>query len=216
MNRRSVAPPLLAFLLALLLVPTALAAADSAADPWTALAELRAALQEDSPLQARFVQTLLPEGFDQGEEESGVLSIGLPECLRWEYEGDFPKSFLLCGTTVYHWTPGDTLGDLYPIEDERSPGLDFFLLGVDELRSLYTATTRRDADGSLILEMVPRSPSPEIRALEAVLEPGHRRLRSLSYVDEGGTRTTFVLGETTGGAPAELFHPPDDIEWHEP
>ena len=99
-----------------LLTPLALAAALLAGpaaaetDAWSALAELRQRLESASPLTAEFQQTFIAAGFETGDSESGRVFIDLPACLRWDYEGDFPNSFLLCGHLAHGWNDGEASG----------------------------------------------------------------------------------------------------------
>ncbi len=103
---RAVIPGALA-LLAVFASAGSAAAAEPAAggDPWLTLERVRASLIEDGPAGAEFVQTYVPAGFSTGEEERGRLALALPDCLRWDYEEPYPKSFLLCGEEAFYLEP---------------------------------------------------------------------------------------------------------------
>ena len=113
MNRKNVfAIPLLLAFLAVLVVLAVAAGVDAqdAADPWATLQGVRTSLVEAGPTGAAFVQTYVPAGFTSGEQESGTLALALPDCLRWDYQKPYPKSFLLCGGIAHSWNPEDKSG----------------------------------------------------------------------------------------------------------
>lgn len=196
---------------------TPLGATGAALGPWEALANLRRVLQEQSPLTTRFLQTYLPTGFETGEQEEGDLAIGLPRCLRWDYSSPYPKSFLLCDDVMYYWSPGESTGQRYPIENEEVVGLDFFLLDTDQLRLRYNAAAERSADGSLEVVLEPLAPSEEVVRVQVVLDKQRERVKSLSYLDSEGNRTRFEIKDyRRGGVDPSRFAPPDDIDWEEP
>ena len=203
-----------------LLTPTVASAADT--NPWDALELVRANLVAKSPLSARFKQTFMFAGFNEGETEEGVLAVSLPHCLRWNYEGDFPKCFLLCDDLAYYWNPGEKLGHRYPVEDEEAPGLDFFLLDSDDLRLRYNASATKRDDGILEITLLPTEPTPDVTRVEILVKndassmssPGPSIL-SLSYNDDEGNVTLFELTPFEPGAKPGTFAPPAEMEWED-
>ena len=49
----------------------------------------------------------------------------------------------------------------------------------------------------------------------AVLDPAGLDLRELSYLDEVGNRTTFVISDYEPGLEHGTFNPPEDVTWVE-
>ncbi len=184
---------------------------------WSALDGLRTTLEKRSPLSVDFEQSLIPRGFSaaDAEVESGVLSMNLPQCLRWDYTGDFAKSFLLCDDKGYYWNPGETVGQLYALEDRAdTPGLDFFLRTSAQLKGRYSATS--SVDGSrLVIDLTPLLPSQDVRKLRVVLDAKSFLLEDLSYEDGEGNRTGFKLSNLRGGATKGVFVPPPAMTWQE-
>lgn len=205
-------PDLLASLVALALASMPAGATDS---PWQALDQLRATFARTGPQTARFTQTFLPAGFEDGETETGTLAISLPDCLRWDYGEPFPKTFLLCQDTVYYWNPGEVRGHRYPVQNEEAPGLDFFLLTTDNLRLRYNATAERIADG-LHVHLAPIRPTDDVVSLEVLLDVGGERVLRLAYEDAEGNNTRFELTDYRSGVQPGIFEPPAGIEWEEP
>ncbi|HYG61770.1 MAG TPA: outer membrane lipoprotein carrier protein LolA [Thermoanaerobaculia bacterium] len=210
---------LVPFALALALVAVAaidVSSAQDAADPWKTLQGVRNSLVEAGATGAAFTQTYVPAGFTSGEQESGRLALNLPDCLRWDYQQPYPKSFLLCGGVAHSWNPEDKTGRRYRVDRKNEPGLDLLLLGVEDLKRRYNATSR-PADGGRI--QISLSPKQKVDALaDAVLtvDPKSERLVEVSYHDREGNLTRFQInGYRSLTGQAAQFSPPRDIRWDE-
>ena len=186
-------------------------------DPWQVVDDFRRALDGSGPLSAGFVQTFVPFGFapEDGETERGSLAIDLPGCLRWDYDPPFEKAFLLCGRTVHHWNPGETVGQRYDLSEQPAPGLDFFLLTTSDLRDRYEAELDTAEGNRLRLVLRPLEPSEDVALVQVVIDED-QRLRELTYHDAQRNENRFVVGDYRSGAPSGRFEPPAGIDWEEP
>ena len=191
--------------------------APAAEDPWQVVDDFRRALDSSGPLSAGFVQTFVPFGFapEDGETERGSLAIDLPGCLRWDYDPPFEKAFLLCGRTVHHWNPGETVGQRYDLSEQPAPGLDFFLLTTSDLRDRYEAELDTAEGNRLRLVLRPLEPSEDVALVQVVIDED-QRLRELTYHDAQRNENRFVVGDYRSGAPPGRFEPPAGIDWEEP
>ncbi len=201
-----------------LLVVLATAMAPSAAraiSPWELLEKLRDNLQRSGPVTGKFEQTYVPAGFEDGDTESGYLSIWLPDCLRWNYEKPQAKSFLLCGDEVHFWNEGESGGRHYRIEPEQEPGLDLLLVEVAKLRERYVAGNDKLSDGTyeITLALPPDAERPFSARIR--LEPVSMRVVGMEYTDEEGNRTRFEISDYQQLRHTALFKPPQGIEWTE-
>lgn len=181
-------------------------------DPWDVITELRSTLERSGPLEMSFDQTFVPAGFETGESESGRVTLGLPDCVRWDYSEPYPKSYLLCGTDLHAWNPGESIGHLYSL-DETRPGLDLLLLDREALESTYRARSA-SSPGGLTVRLRPRDPSS--RALSEVrirMTEATDRIQKLSYRDREGNRTVFELGSPRSVDDPDRFVPPRELEW---
>ncbi len=191
----------------------------AAADAWADLERARAALAA-APRIADFVQTYQPAGFTSGERETGRLFLDLPRCLRWDYEIPYPKSFLLCESTVWTWNQGEEAGRRFPVDPGEERGLDLLRLGIEELRQRYRAA--RGAGGGLEIELTPLDGSAgQVVRATFTLDPATGRPAALAWEDPEGNRTRFEL---SGYRPLEEaldatpdgdgpFTPPAAVEW---
>ena len=181
---------------------------------WEALTALRQRLETASPLAAEFEQTFIAAGFDSGDSDGGRIFIDLPACLRWDYQGDFPNSFLLCGHLAHAWNEGEASGRRQFISEGDEPGLDLLRLEVTELRKRYRAVLVDDADGLTAVRLTAEEGrGGEVR--EAVLrfaaaDSGPRRLE---YRDVEGNRTRFEFASYRPLEESSVFTPPADLEW---
>lgn len=187
-------------------------AQESAVDPWAELQNVRTALIE-SPQAADFVQTYTPAGFSTGDEERGYLHLGLPACLRWDYEEPYPRSYLLCNRTVWAWSPDEERGDRYLNVPEDEAGLDFLLLSTERLRNRYDAEARAADNGNIVLELVPKAPESTFSEARIELDPSQRQPVRFSYADREGNRTSFTLTLFRPLEDPTHFTPPQSVEW---
>lgn len=213
-------PPLLRRLagtLPILLVCALLASPAALADdsPWQLLGDLRTSLEESGPVTGKFRQTYVPAGFDDGDTESGHLSIWLPRCLRWNYEEPENKSFLLCEDEVWSWTSMEPGGSHYLIEPEEEVGLDLLLVDVDSLRERYVAESERRPDGTYTIALALPPSAESAFSAQIHFDPVAKRVVGLETVDEEGNRTLFEVSDYETLSHTALFQPPKDIQWTE-
>lgn len=190
-----------------------LAPAAHARSPWELLESLRNDLQKSGPITGKFEQTYIPAGFSRGDQESGHLSIWLPDCLRWNYEEPQAKSFLLCGDEVYFWNADESGGRHYRIEPEEEPGLDLLLVAVAELRERYVASSDKLADGTYEISLALPEGSESGFSAKIRLEPVSMRISGMEYTDEEGNLTRFVITDYQPLRHTALFQAPLDVEW---
>lgn len=180
---------------------------------WAELEAARESLAAASPLAANFVQTYVPAGFSTGDEESGRLFLSLPSCLRWDYEEPYPRRYLLCGQTVWIWSPGEPFGDRYLSVSREEAGLDFLLLSVERLRQRYEAVLGAGEDGSTRIELAAPSSQASFARARITLDGASRHPVRLEYTDWEGNETRFDLTLYRGLEETSLFLPPEGIEW---
>jgi outer membrane lipoprotein-sorting protein len=185
---------------------------------WGVLDTARKSLAASGPERAEFVQTYVPAGFSSGEEEAGRIAFRLPDCLRWDYDEPYPKSFLVCGERVYSWNPEDRRGQTAAVDRESQPGLDLLLLPVDELSGRYDASAESAGSGRVAVRLEPRAGMAgrtELTGATLVVDTRSDRLVEVSYQDQEGNRTTFRISGYETLPDRSVFDPPDEISWEE-
>ena len=187
------------------------ARAADAADPWQLLAQAREGMHQAGPQLWSFAQTYLPTGFDRGEEERGRVALDLPKCVRWDYDDPYPKSFLLCGETLWSWNSGEPAGHVYAL-DQAQPGLDLLLLATGELSQRYTATAQAAGNATRVA-LVPKAGGTNVLKDAAILVGKDGTLRELTYRDAEGNRTTFRFSDRRALADCSVFTAPGNLKW---
>ena len=193
----------------------AASAAQAQDDPWSLLKGVRASLVEAGPTGAKFTQTYIPAGFSSGEKEAGRIALSLPDCLRWDYDEPYPKSFLLCGGVAHSWNPQDKSGRRYRVDRKNEPGLDLLLLGVDDLKGRYQATSRAADGGRIEIALSPKGKVAELTDATFIIDPASQRIVQISYHDREGNLTRFEIGGYQGLARQGQFSPPGEIKWED-
>lgn len=200
---------------ALLVLPAllCLASTASATSPWSLLEELRTSLHEAGPITGKFVQTYVPAGFSSGDQESGYLSLWLPQCLRWNYQEPETKHFLLCSDEVWFWSDLEVDGRHYQIDPEKEPGLDLLLVDVSKLRERYVAESERLGDGTYQISLATPGDAPQSFSAKIRIDPVSDRVVGLEYRDAEGNTTRFELSDYQSLQHTALFQAPNDIQW---
>lgn len=178
---------------------------------WSVLATLRDALVDRGPQRIDFDQMFTPAGFQHGDEEQGKLALSLPDCLRWDYSFPYQKVYLLCGSEVYSWNPGEPSGRRYPVDSEQAPGLDLLRMRVEALRERYNADLTRDGDQVQVTLQPLRA--ADIRDATFEIDPRQQRLVALSYHDQEGNLTRFEFSKFRPLGDLSLFSPPKNLSW---
>ncbi len=164
-------------------------------------------------LRAEFVQTYKPAGFTTGDRETGDLYLSLPDCVRWDYEEPYPKTFLLCQNTIHTWNPGDQAGRRFLLVDSDEPGIDLLRLRIDDLRLRYDAHVEMKPDGSLEVILSPRVSDSTIAEARLTMDAAREVLSALTYRDQEGNLSRFEITDYAPSDDADRFEPPADLEW---
>jgi len=184
-------------------------------DPWAVLSGVRRSLVEAGPTEASFTQTYIPAGFSSGEKETGRMSLALPDCLRWDYQDPYPKSFLLCGGLAHAWNPDDKTGRRYRVDRRNEPGLDLLLLSVDDLKTRYQSTARGVDGGRIEVTLSPKEKMAELADAVLTVDPAKQRLVAVAYHDREGNLTRFEIRDYRDLSRRGHFSPPGGIRWEE-
>ena len=169
-------------------------------------------------LAADFEQTYSAPGVRE-RRERGRLFLQRPRRMRWEYDPQPGKLFIVNGRDVWFYVPADgeaTRADASAVSDARFPFL--FLLGQTNLRREFRSINLiegNDVSTDLrALRLVPRANSAGLRELFLEVFPDGR-ISKVKLVDEGGAVSVVSLSNVRENfiAPAAAFefHPPPGV-----
>ncbi len=171
-------------------------------------------------LTAEFAQIYVAPG-EPVRREKGRLLLKKPGKMRWDYTTPEPKMYIADGRQVYEYLPAERLVTRTKITDSndlRAPFL--FLLGKGNLRRDFKviefATEAPVYAGNRVLRLVPKRGQELFRELFIELTPDRQQLVRLSFVDNNGARTDFLLGNLRENVPIEdslfVFTPPKGVQ----
>jgi len=191
-----------------------LSSAQPEVDPWSQLQALKDGLVGEV-VSADFVQTFLPAGFSTGDEETGVLHLSVPDCLRWDYNQPYPKTYLICGQEAYTWNDGEPQGRRFVLESDSEPGLDFLRLRIENLENRYSAEPEALDSTRLRIVFTPLDPGHSLVKASMVLDMETHLLERLTYEDLEGNRTRFDISSYRPISGPPPFDLPLNIDWLE-
>jgi outer membrane lipoprotein carrier protein len=151
--------------------------------------------------------------------EHGRLVLARPQRMRWEYDSNPRKLFIVNGREVWFYVPADreaVRADVRNVSDSRFPFL--FLLGQTNLRREFRHISLIEQAGlhtdTHLLRFVPRSQASGLR--EILLEIyADGRILKVKMVDEAGAVSEVLLKGVRENfvAPAEAFdfRPPPGV-----
>ena len=169
-------------------------------------------------LSADFEQTLNAPGARE-RRERGRLLLQRPRRMRWEYDSQPSKLFIVNGRDVWFYVPVDreaTHADASAVSDSRFPFL--FLLGNTNLRREFRSIEFVEGGASSSdvrrLHLVPQRNNTGLR--ELFLEVfGDGRISKMKLIDDAGAVSEITLTNVreNTNAPAETFefHPPSGV-----
>jgi outer membrane lipoprotein carrier protein len=169
-------------------------------------------------LRAQFTEQY--DGLGMHRSESGTLLLEKPGHMRWDYQSQPGKLFVLDGKHAWFYAPGETQVQRIPaakLDDLRSPLR--FLLGhtriENELEGLTsTRSNQAGSAGEYQLSGVPKGQQKRITSLTlSVLASGAITAIEIREVDGATTQFFLTHEEPNASLPKDAFHftPPAGI-----
>ena len=134
--------------------------------------------------------------------EKGTVQIKKPGRMRWIYTNPH-KQFVSDGRRMYVYYPDDKQVTVTPVpEEDEATSAVLFLAGKGNLTRDFTASfVPSAASDTYALKLQPRLKDHDYDWLEVVVDRGTLQIRSLSFEDKQGGRSTFRFSrfkENTG------------------
>lgn len=178
-------------------------AAPAAAAPTLdeAVNALEQAQRRVTDLKAPFRQAALNKALNQTVEARGTLYLKKPGRLRWEYQTPTPQEIVSDGTRLWIYTP-----ELKQVNVSAAPAAlvgpaGSFLQGLGQVREHFdprflNPAQATDADGLVVLDLVPKRPQPLMTRLIVSVDPRSWLVRQAVIHDELGNTVTVRFGDT--------------------
>lgn len=188
-------------LIAALVGALALAAPAAAAPTLDeAVNALEQAQRRVTDLKAPFRQAALNKALNQTVEARGTLYLKKPGRLRWEYQTPTPQEIVSDGTRLWIYTP-----ELKQVNVSAAPAVlvgpaGSFLQGLGQVREHFeprflNPAQPTDADGLVVLDLVPKRPQPLMTRLIVSVDPRSWLVRQAVIHDELGNTVTVRFGD---------------------
>ena len=175
-----------------------------AAAPPPSLERLAAVLHGSHAWRADFVQTYIPQGFDQGTSETGVLTLVPPAELRFDYTAGAGRVFAVDGTVSRLVDAANGTCDAVRLDRGSWARLPLAALLDPGAAERAFAVTGSDHH----LQLVPHEPTPDL-ALATITLDGAPMPRTILVRDGGGNRNEFAFSHWRPAAdPGASFFAP--------
>ena len=162
---------------------------------------LEQAQRRVTDLKAPFRQAALNKALNQTVEARGTLYLKKPGRLRWEYQTPTPQEIVSDGTRLWIYTP-----ELKQVNVSAAPAVlvgpaGSFLQGLGQVREHFeprflNPVQPTDADGLVVLDLVPKRPQPLMTRLIVSVDPRTWLVRQAVIHDELGNTVTVRFGDT--------------------
>jgi outer membrane lipoprotein carrier protein len=166
-----------------------------------AVSALEQAQRKVTDLKATFRQTAVNKALNQTIEARGTLYLKKPGRLRWEYQTPTPQEIVSDGTRLWIYTP-----ELKQVNVSAAPAAlagpaGSFLQGLGQVREHFdprflNPAQPTDADGLVVLDLVPKRPQPLMTRLVVSADPRSWLVRQAVIHDELGNTVTVRFGDT--------------------
>jgi outer membrane lipoprotein carrier protein len=194
-------PSLLCLILVLAGVLALTAGATAAPTLDEAVSALEQAQRRVTDLKAPFRQAAHNKALNQTIDARGTLYLKKPGRLRWEYQTPTPQEIVSDGTRLWIYTP-----ELKQVNVSAAPAAlagpaGSFLQGLGQVREHFDArflnpAQPTDADGLVVLDLVPKRPQPLLARLIVSVDPRSWLVRQAIVHDELGNTVTVRFGDT--------------------
>jgi outer membrane lipoprotein carrier protein len=166
-----------------------------------AVSALEQAQRRVTDLKAPFRQAAHNKALNQTIDARGTLYLKKPGRLRWEYQTPTPQEIVSDGTRLWIYTP-----ELKQVNVSAAPAAlagpaGSFLQGLGQVREHFDArflnpALPTDADGLVVLDLVPKRPQPLLARLIVSVDPRSWLVRQAIVHDELGNTVTVRFGDT--------------------
>jgi outer membrane lipoprotein carrier protein len=163
-------------------------------------------------LKGEFTQSALNKSLNQTIDAKGVVYLKKGGKLRWEYVEPTKQEIVSDGKTIWIHTPQLNQVNTGPAPEALSGPAGSFLSGLGKLRQHFNVrflnpAQPTDADGNVVLDLMPKQPLPTLARLVLSLDAKSYDVRKAVVYDqfENTVTMTFTKLAINSGLPDKLF-----------
>jgi chaperone LolA len=179
-----------------------------------ALDQIQSAVRATENQAAKFTQRFLPHGSTQEQVERGTVLFGTLPNMRWTYRAPEPKVFVFDGHNSWMYLPAERQVSFHRLSSDEREELPFLLLKDREAIQRDFDVKSASSGQRLTITLTPKRET-RIRSLVVDVDRRSGIIRSLSYSDLEGNRTTFEFQghrRVTPGPETFRFEAPSGVE----
>ena len=178
------------------------------------VSSLRAFLATTTTLEARFVQTLAPNGDFDPQVSTGRFYLKRPGRFRWDYEEPAEQQVISDGERIWMYDSDLEQVTVRPIDESLRGTPAMLLSGQGSLDESFAVIGSRQIDGVQFVTLEPLQPSPEFESLTVGLAEG--QIVSMELLDSIGQHSLIEFSELRRDPPLDdalfEFSPPPGVD----
>jgi outer membrane lipoprotein carrier protein len=170
-------------------------------------------------LRAKFVETYESSVLRKSFEESGIVYLARPRCMRWEYLDPEEKLFVTAGDVIYFYIKEDNQLILSRLQDEQEQRIPALLLiggGGNILRDYHAAMEKKERGKVTSLKLTPIEPGSEYKYFVLDVDSKELSIFRITAVDASDNKTIIRFSDIRENVEVEgslfLFKIPDGVE----
>lgn len=178
------------------------------------VSSLRAFLATTTTLEARFVQTLAPNGDFDPQVSTGRFYLKRPGRFRWDYEEPAEQQVISDGERIWMYDSDLEQVTVRPIDESLRGTPAMLLSGEASLDESFAVIGSRQVDGVKFVTLEPLRPSPEFESLTVGLAGG--QIVSMELLDSIGQHSLIEFSDLRRDPPLDdalfEFSPPPGVD----
>ena len=202
----------MAAVLVLALAASAAAQAPAAQSLDDVIKGLEGAYGKINDLKAEFDQNAFNKSLNQTIPATGVVYLKKGGKLRWEYTKPTAQEIVSDGKTLWVYTPTLNQVNVAPAPEALAGPAGSFLVGLGKLREHFgvrflNPAAPRDAEGNVVLDLLPKEPLPTMARLILSIDPKSWQVRKAVIYDQFENTVTmrFTKMALNSNLPDTLF-----------
>ncbi len=142
--------------------------------------------------QAEFSQVTTLAALDLADESSGKVWFSHPGKMKWQYILPDPHAFITNGDKLWFYQPEAqqvSIGKAAGFFKTGAGGA--FLSDITLIRTNYTARIKEKSDKDILVELIPKTPDPDIAAIDIQILKKNYEIRQVTTRNQFGDITKF-------------------------
>ncbi|MDY7229207.1 LolA family protein [Hyalangium rubrum] len=162
----------------------------------TLVERMQAFYEKTDDFKSSFKQDYKYKTFRRTQTSTGTVTYKKPGLMRWEYEGNSPRTFVLAGNKVYAYDPGAQSLTVGSVDTNQLSASVTFLFGQGRLADEFNIKkgTCADCKGTLLV-LDPAQPDKRFKQVRLEVDSNTAQVLKSTVVDPDGSENTIAFLE---------------------